>query len=139
MQLQQIDRVQTITKEDFLKNYFKHQKPVDIERFVEYWPAFTKWDLDYMGHVARDKMVRLYDSRPVSHKDGFNEPQAKMKMRDYVELLKTEPTKYRIFLWNILKEVPQLQKDFDFPDFGLKLMKGLPMLFFGGRDSYTFM
>lgn len=139
MQLQQIDRVKTITKEDFLKNYFKPQKPVVIERFIEDWPAFTKWDLDYMATIAGDKMVPLYDNRPVSHKDGFNQPHAKMKMRDYVELLKTQPTKYRIFLWNILKEVPQLQKDFEFPDFGLKLMKGLPMLFFGGKDSYTFM
>ena len=25
------------------------------------------------------------------------------------------------------------------PDFGLRIMKGLPMMFFGGRDSYTFM
>lgn len=139
MQLQKIDRVNTITKEDFLKNYFKPQKPIIIERFAEDWPAFTKWDLDYMADVAGDIMVPLYDNRPVSHKDGFNEPHAKMKMRDYVALLKKEPTKYRIFLWNILKEVPQLQKDFDYPDFGLKLMKGLPMLFFGGRDSYTFM
>lgn len=139
MQLQQIDRVKTITKEDFLKHYFKPQKPVVIERFIEDWPAFTKWNLDYMADVAGDKIVPLYDNRPVSHKDGFNQPHAKMKMREYVELLKKEPTKYRIFLWNILKEVPQLQKDFTFPDFGLKLMKGLPMLFFGGRDSYTFM
>ena len=54
-------------------------------------------------------------------------------------MLKKEPTRYRIFLWNILKEVPQLQKDFSYPDFGLKLMKGLPMLFFGGENSYTFM
>ena len=139
MQLQQIDRVKSITKEDFLKNYFKPQKPVVIERFVEDWPAFTKWNLDYMADVAGDKMVPLYDNRPVSHKDGFNEPHAKMLMREYVALLKKEPTKYRIFLWNILKEVPQLQKDFSYPDFGLKLMKGLPMLFFGGEDSYTFM
>ncbi len=139
MQLQKIDRVKTITKEDFLKNYFKPQKPVIIERFIEDWPAFTKWNLDYMSNIAGDIMVPLYDNRPVNHKDGFNQPHAKMIMRDYVELLKTEPTKYRIFLWNILKEVPQLQKDFDYPDFGLKLMKGLPMLFFGGKDSYTFM
>lgn len=139
MQLKEIDKVETITKEDFLKNYFKPQKPVVIERFAEDWPAFTKWDLDYMANVAGDKTVPLYDNRPVSHEDGFNEPHKKMIMRDYVELLKKEPTKYRIFLWNILKEVPQLQKDFNYPDFGLKLMKGLPMLFFGGRDSYTFM
>ena len=83
MQLQQIDRVKTITKEDFLKNYFKPQKPVVIERFVEDWPAFTKWNLDYMADVAGDKMVPLYDNRPVSHKDGFNEPHAKMKMREF--------------------------------------------------------
>lgn len=134
-----VDRVKTITKEDFLKNYFKPQKPVVIERFIENWPAYSKWSLDYMKEVAGDKTVPLYDDRPVDYKDGFNEPHAQMKMSEYVHLLKKEPTKYRIFLWNILKEVPQLQKDFSFPDFGLKLMKGLPMLFFGGKDSFTFM
>lgn len=139
MQLQKIDRVKTITKEDFLNNYFKPQKPLVIEQSMEDWPAFNKWNLDYMAEVAGEKDVPLYDNRPVSYKDGFNEPHAKMKMREYVELLKKEPTKYRIFLWNILKEVPELQEDFSYPDFGLKLMKGLPMLFFGGEDSYTFM
>lgn len=139
MQLQQIDRVKTINKKDFIKNYFKPQKPVVIERFVEDWPAFKKWDLDYMAKVAGDKDVPLYDNRPVSHEDGFNEAHATMKMSEYIALLKKEPTKYRIFLWNILKEVPQLQEDYSYPDFGIKLMKGLPMLFFGGEDSYTFM
>lgn len=139
MHLQEIDRVESITKEEFLANYFKPQRPVVIERFIADWPAFTKWDLDYMAEVAGEKTVPLYDNRPVDHKDGFNEPHARMKMRDYIELIKQEPTKFRIFLWNILKEVPELQKDFSYPDFGLKLLKGLPMLFFGGKDSYTFM
>ena len=139
LNLSQIDRVQTITKEDFLKNYFKPQKPVVIENFIEDWPAFSKWSLNYMKEVAGDKTVPLYDDRPVDFKDGFNEPHAKMKMSEYVDLLKREPTKFRIFLWNVLKEVPVLQKDYKFPDFGLRLMKGLPMLFFGGTDSYTFM
>lgn len=139
MNLQEIPRVKTITKAEFIKNYFKPQKPLVIERFVEDWPAFSKWNLDYMKRIAGDKTVPLYDDRPVSHKDGFNEPHATMKMADYVDLLKKEPTRYRIFLWNVLKEVPELQKDFTYPDFGLKLMKGLPMLFFGGTDSYTFM
>ncbi|WP_438976623.1 cupin-like domain-containing protein [Polaribacter sp.] len=139
LNLSQIDRVATITKEEFLQNYFKPQKPVVIERFIEDWPAYKKWNLDYMKEVAGDKVVPLYDDRPVDYKDGFNEPHAKMKMSEYVDLLKREPTKFRIFLWNILNEVPILQKDFSYPDFGLRLMKGLPMLFFGGTDSYTFM
>lgn len=139
MKLADIPRVSHITKEDFIENYYKPQKPVVLERAIEDWPAIDKWNLAYMKKVAGDKIVPLYDNRPVQHKDGFNEPHAKMKMADYVDLLKREPTKYRIFLWNILKEVPALQKDYTFPDFGLKLLKGLPMLFFGGKDSYTFM
>ena len=139
MQLQEIERVATITKEEFLKNYFKPQRPVIIESFVDDWPAVKKWNLDYMAEIAGDIEVPLYDDRPVRHDEGFNQAHAKMKMKEYVALLKKEPTRYRIFLWNILKEVPQLQKDFSYPDFGLKLMKGLPMLFFGGENSYTFM
>ena len=92
-----------------------------------------------MREVAGEKTVPLYDDRPVDYRDGFNEPHARMAMTDYIDLLEREPTRYRIFLWNILKEVPQLQEDYEFPDFGLRLMKGLPMLFFGGRDSFTFM
>lgn len=139
LNLDQIPREQTLSKKEFIQKYFKPQKPVVIERFVEDWPAYSKWDLDYIKDIAGDKTVPLYDDRPVKHDEGFNEPHAKMKMRDYIDLLKSEPTKYRIFLWNVLKEVPMLQKDFTYPDFGLRLMKGLPMLFFGGSNSHTFM
>lgn len=139
MNLSSIPRVKSITKEDFIRDYFKPQKPVVIEQFISDWPAYTKWNLEYMKEVAGDKSVPLYDDRPVHHEDGFNQPHAVMKMADYIDLLKKEPTKFRIFLWNIMKEVPALQKDYSLPDFGLKLIKGIPMLFFGGRDSYTFM
>jgi len=139
LNLEQIPREKTLSKKEFIQKYFKPQKPVVIERFIEDWPAYTKWSLDYVKEVAGHKEVPLYDDRPVKHDEGFNEPHAKMKMSDYVDLLKNGPTKYRIFLWNILKEVPELQKDFKYPDFGLHLMKGLPMLFFGGEDSHTFM
>ncbi len=139
LNLQDIPRVKTISKEDFIKNYYKPQKPVVIEELTFNWPAFSKWSLDYMNGVAGHKTVPLYDDRPVDYKEGFNEAHAKMKMSDYIDLLKSKPTKYRIFLWNILKEVPELQQDYRFPELGLKFIKGLPMLFFGGKDSHTFM
>ena len=139
MKLVEIPRVKSISKKDFLRRFLKPQLPVIIEEFDGNWPAHTKWNLDYMKQMAGDKIVPLYDDRPVHHDDGFNEPHAQMKMSEYIDLLKTEPTKYRIFLWNVLKEVPALQDDFDFPDFGIRLLKGVPMLFFGGRDSHTFM
>jgi len=139
LHLEPISRERTLTKEEFIQKYYRTQKPVVIENFIGDWPAHSKWDLEYIRRVAGDKMVPLYDDRPVNHDEGFNEPHARMRMSDYIDLLQAGPTRYRIFLWNILKEVPQLQEDFTYPDFGLPLMKGLPMLFFGGEDSYTFM
>jgi len=139
LNLQQIDRVKSISKSEFIQNYLKPQIPVVIENLVDDWPAVEKWDFDYIKKKVGDKVVPLYDDRPVDYKDGFNEPHATMKMSAYIDLLQKEPTKYRIFLYNVLKEVPELQEDFDFPDVGLRLMKSLPMLFFGGEDSHTFM
>lgn len=139
LNLVEIPRVKTISKEDFYKNYVKKQKPVVVEKLTEDWPAYVKWKLEYIKEIAGDKIVPLYDDRPVSHKDGFNEAHAKMKMRDYIDLMLKEPTNYRIFLYNLMKEVPLLQKDFKWPNIGLRLVKQLPMLFFGGENSKVFM
>jgi len=139
LDLQKVTRVKTISKEDFIKFYFKPQKPLVIESLIHDWPARSKWSLDYIKEVAGNKIVPLYDDRPVDYKEGFNQAHAYMEMSEYIDLLKREPTKYRIFLWNVLKEVPLLQEDFTYPDLGLRLMKGLPMLFFGGENSHTFM
>lgn len=139
MKLKAIDRVETITKKDFISNFLKPQKPLIIKKGIEDWPASSKWNLDYMAKIAGEKVVPLYDNRPISATKKFNEAHTTMKMCDYIDLLKKEPTHYRIFLWNILKEVPELQNDFSYPDMGLKFLKGLPMLFFGGENSYTFM
>lgn len=136
--LTEIDRVKTITKEDFYNNYVKKQKPVVIEKLTSDWPAYEKWKLSYIKNIAGEKTVPLYDDRPVSHKDGFNEAHATMKMSEYIDLLESKPTNYRIFLYNLMKEVPALKNDFKWPDIGLKLVKQLPMLFFGGENSKVF-
>ena len=139
LQLEQIPRVSSISKEDFVRDYLKPQKPVVIEKLTEDWPAYERWNLEYIREKAGDKTVPLYDDRPVKHDEGFNQAHAEMKMTDYIDLLKREPTNFRIFLYNILKEVPSLQKDIKFPNLGMKLIKGMPMMFFGGTDSKVFM
>jgi hypothetical protein len=136
--LSEIERVKTISKEDFYNNYVKKQKPVVIEQLTTDWPAYEKWHLNYIKEIAGDKVVPLYDDRPVSHEDGFNEAHAQMKMEDYINLLQSGPTNYRIFLYNLIKEVPALKEDFKWPVIGLKLVKQLPMLFFGGENAKVF-
>lgn len=139
LNLSEIDRVATISKEDFFRNYVQQQKPLVIEKLTTDWPAYEKWKLEYIREVAGDKTVPLYDDRPVSHKDGFNEAHAKMQMKDYISLMLQEPTNYRIFLYNLMQEVPILQNDFKWPSLGIRLVKQLPMLFFGGENSKVFM
>ncbi|WP_035334802.1 cupin-like domain-containing protein [Dokdonia sp. PRO95] len=139
MQLQEITRVHTITKKEFLRDYVKPQKPVVIEHLIDDWKAYDKWNLAYIKDIAGDKEVPLYDDRPVKHDEGFNQAHATMSMSAYVDLLKKEPTNYRIFLYNLMKEVPSLKDDFKFPKIGLRLLKQIPMLFFGGEGSKVFM
>ena len=137
--LLQVPRVGKISKEEFVRDYVKPQKPVIFETLSHEWPAYHKWNLDHIEAMAGENEVPLFDDRPISSKYKFNEPHAKMKMRDYITLLKSKPTSYRIFLYNLLKEVPVLQDDFKFPDIGLRFVKHVPMLFFGGTESKVFM
>ena len=139
MKLKQIERVKKISKEEFVSQYVKKQIPVVIEELTEDWPAYNKWKLSYMKEIAGDLVVPLYDDRPVNHEDGFNEAHTTMKMSDYIELLQEKPTNYRIFLYNLMKQVPSLKNDFLWPEIGLKLVKQMPMLFFGGENSKVFM
>lgn len=133
-----IPRVRDISKKDFIQDFLKPQKPVVIEGLTKDWKAYKKWNFDYIDKVAGDKIVPLYDNRPVTADEKFNEPHATMKMHNYLELLKREPTDYRIFLFSLLKEFPELQNDFKYPDIGLKLIKKLPFMFFGGTGADVF-
>lgn len=137
--LTEIERVKTISKEDFYNNYVKKQKPLVVEQLTLDWPAYSKWKLEYIKEVAGNEVVPLYDDRPVSHREGFNESHAEMKVSDYIDLLLSKPTHYRIFAYNFLSKIPILCSDFKWPDLGLKLIKQYPMLFFGGENSKVFM
>lgn len=139
IQLTEVPRVERLSKEDFLRNYVGPQKPVVISHLIEDWPAYDKWTLDYIRELAGDREVPLFDDRPISSKFKVNEPHTRMKMADYIDLLQSKPTSYRIFLYNLLKEVPELQNDYEYPDVGLKILRQLPMLFFGGENSKVFM
>ncbi|NMH28210.1 cupin-like domain-containing protein [Flavobacterium silvaticum] len=138
LDLTEIERVAILSKKDFLERYVKPQKPVVIEKLTSDWPAYKKWNFEYIKNVAGNQTVPLYDDRPVSHRDKFNAAHAEMKMSDYVDLLQKQPTNYRIFLYNLVKEVPLLKRDFKWPKIGLRLIHQLPLLFFGGKGSRVF-
>lgn len=134
-----VDRVENISKTEFIKKYYKPQKPVLITGLTKNWSAYKKWKLDYIQQRAGDQIVPLYDNEPAKDKESVYAPVKEMKLYDYIEILKTQPTDLRIFFYNILDKMPELLDDFEYPDIGLKFFKKLPALFFGGGKSKVFM
>lgn len=135
----EVERVSEISAKDFQKHFVRPQRPVVIERITKDWPAYEKWSFDYIKKIAGDKIVPLYNNDPIDYSKKVNEPVKQMKMSDYIDLLLQGPCDLRIFLYNLLKQVPNLQNDFKFPELGLNLFKSMPMLFFGGEGSNVFM
>jgi len=135
----EIERVTKLTKKEFIENYYKKQKPVVITNQIEDWPAFTKWNLDFIKEIAGDKTVPLYDSRKTDYTKKVNEPDFKMTMAEYIDILEKGPTDLRIFLYNLMKDAPSMKDDMRWPDLGIRLLKNLPLVFFGGENAKVFM
>lgn len=134
-----IERVYKLTKKEFIKRYYKPQKPVVITNQIEDWPAYTKWNFPFLREVAGEKTVPLYDGRKTDYTKKVNEPDFKMTMSEYIDILEKGPTDLRIFLYNLMKDVPSMKYDMHWPDLGPRLLKNLPLVFFGGEDAKVFM
>jgi hypothetical protein len=138
--LSPIDVVDEISKEEFEKNYLKTRKPLIIKNMAKTWPAYEKWNLDYMKSVVGDQIVPLYDSSKADPSKPINASAADMKFSDYVDLIKHTPTDLRIFLFDPIKHASKLLEDYKAPK---ELMGGFldsyPNLFFGGKGSVTFL
>lgn len=135
IKLNPAQHIEKISKEDFIHQYMKPQKPVVIKQLSHDWPAYKKWNLSYLKKVAGDNIVPLYDSKPAKNRKYTYAPAARMKLRKYLELLEQGEKNLRMFFYNLLTEAPQLTRDFTYPDIGLKLFKRLPVLFVGGKNA----
>ncbi len=59
---------------------------------------------------------------------------------DYIDMIRSGPAGWRIFLFNIFDHAPQLIEDFSWPEHLMKgFVKKYPMLFTGGATSITHM
>ena len=130
-----ITEIETITKAEFVQQYYKPQRPVLIKGLTKDWPAYSKWNLEYIQSLAGDQMVPLYNNVPTKGHKKSVVPAKEMKLYDYLELLKAGPTDLRMFFYNVLQKMPALVNDFEYPDIGLPFFKKLPVMFFGSKGG----
>jgi len=139
VQLKKVERISGISDKDFIANYLKPGKPVILTDFIHKdSPALSKWSYEYFKEIAGDQIISLYGKEEDSQDRVASAPVTQMKFSEYLDLIERGPTDLRIFLFNLLKLKPELNKDIIYNDVtGGKVIKWLPYLFFGGEGSST--
>ncbi len=140
MRLSEVDIVDAISPADFKKHYYLPKRPLVIRDLAKSWPAYDKWNWDYFKTLVGDKKVGLYNNIKSDAYTPINTADDYKTFGDYIDMIRTGPAAWRIFLFNIFDHATQLTKDFTWPD---ELMTGFvkryPMLFVGGATSITHM
>ena len=132
MQLQPVDRVESISGEDFRNNYYYPQKPVVITGLAKQWPAYQKWSWDYFKEIVGEKKVGLYNNIKSDAYTPINTADDYKTFGEYIDMIQKGPAGWRIFLFNIFDHAPQLINDFTWPEHLMKgFVKKYPMPFTG--------
>lgn len=137
MNLQPIERVEGLSKQEFTERYIKTKTPVILKDFVKESPALNIWNYDYFKEVAGDLIVPVHGSENAHPDMVKSAPMAKMKFRDYLDLIQAQPTESRLFLFNLLIEKPEIRKQLVFNKIADNILTWLPLMFFGGGGSST--
>src|SRR5579871_535416 len=140
MQLQKIAKVESISSEDFKRNYYNPMKPLVITDLAKKRPAYTKWNWNYFKSVVGDVNVGVYNNVKSDAYTPINTADDYMKFGEYIDMIRKGPAEWRIFLFNIFEHAPEITKDFTWPeDLAKGFVKRFPMLFVGGQGSVTHM
>lgn len=134
---QPIPRHDTLSRQAFIRDFLQPGKPVIFRSFAQDWPATQKWHYDYLKQGCGEVEVPLYSEAFATSDNDYMEAAETMKFGDYLDLIAKGPTPLRMFLFDVFKHMPQLCKDFAYPDLGVRFLKRFPFLFVGGQNAYV--
>ena len=140
MQLKSVDKLVEISSEDFKKKYYIPKRPLIITGLAKQWPAYGKWNWEFLKTIVGDVKVGLYNNIKSDAYTPINTADDYKSFGEYIDMIKDGPAAWRIFLFNIFEHAPQLTRDFAWPEHLMKgFVKRYPMLFTGGKTSITHM
>ncbi|MEA2073306.1 MAG: cupin-like domain-containing protein [Campylobacterota bacterium] len=133
--LENIEKIENISSTEFMSNYKASATPVVMKNLTKEWRARKKWSLEYFEELGSDVEVKLYDSKPSSDDKLQHAAEKTLPLKEYFNLLRSGEKDLRMFFFQILKEIPALQRDFNYPDLGVKFFKKLPVMFLAGEGA----
>ncbi len=140
MNLKSIDTVDKISAEAFKASYYNPCLPVIIKHMPHAQQALKRWDWEYLKSIAGNKKVGIYNNIKSDSRTPINTADSYTSFGEYIDMVSKGPAEWRIFLFNLFEQAPELTKDFEWPDQYVKgFVKKYPMLFVGGQNSITHM
>ncbi len=140
MMLKHVDVVETIDPNEFRTRYYNSSTPLVIKSLAKNWPAYTKWNWDYFKQQVGNRQVGIYNNVKSDAYTPINTADDYTTFGEYIDIIKSGPAAWRIFLFNIFDHAPGLAADFSWPEHLMKgFVKKYPMLFVGGQGSITHM
>lgn len=136
MKLEQLEKRGGVGKKEFKEQYLEPRTPLVLTDVAKEWPAIKKWSFDYLIEKHGAMTVPVCDNsfRKPGKKYLANDME-KMPFAKYLNIIKEKPTDLRIFLFNALKNAPELAEDIRVPDIMDGVLKEMPFMFFGGQGS----
>lgn len=135
LEFKPVDRRSGLTRESFAAEYLHPQIPVVFTDLTAAWPARERWTIGYFKTHYGHLNVPLVSNNYSNPGKGYMSPEKVVPFREYLEMLESGPTEYRIFLWNVFREAPELRQDFSLPTIMDGFVHDFPFMFFGGQGS----
>lgn len=140
-----VDRVATLTKEEFFNRYYTTNRPVVVTNAVDQWQAFSKWTPAYLKERCGDVEVEVQMDRcsnPRYELDKLAHAK-KMKFGEYVDLVVNTPSSNDFYMtaYNSAQHDPrfhQLLEDLQYwPPFMDSQLNGRVFLWLGPAGTLT--
>lgn len=125
--------VTRITKREFFKEPVNtHKRPLIITDFSDDWEAQKLWSFDFFSDVYGALPVKVYDDNFSKKGSLYLKHSREMPFRKYLSEIQGGNGHLRLFLFELLKEAPELKNHIRLPEAFNALSHLNLFMFFGG-------
>lgn len=136
MHLKPVEIISGYSRDQFTAEYLTPGTPVLIRDFIHPDSEVLKnWTYAYFKKEAGDTLVSVHEEENAHLDKATSHAGKKMPFGEYLDLIASRPTVSRLFLFNLLRERPDIRRQLKVRKLADNLLTWLPFLFFGGEGS----
>lgn len=137
LNLSKIDVVDAINPAHFKKEYLQKRKPVILKNYAENWAAVNKWTIPFFQDNYGNMHAKMHGKWQDHNFSAIQMPYVKESVfSEFLNMLQNNETgAYKLFLFDLIQQAPELRNDFTFTPLVKKYVTKHPLLFFGLSGS----